>query len=255
MLRSFARRFRSLFEPSVARLEYWAARKQCSVQALMDIDEANLWFPPDFRGRFGGFHPPGEIRDVRRGFSLDRVRSDMLVLLLREIVVGQIPGAFAELGVHHGWSARLIHHYCPDRRFYLLDTFAGFAAADLKAESLAVGFNEKLAFQDTSVERVRQNIQPIGDTVAFVPGWFPDSATPAMRDDRYAFVHLDADLEAPIAAGLAFFWPRLAPGGMMVVHDYNAWPGARLAVDAFRQQHSVRAVPMPDKAGSVVLLK
>lgn len=221
----------------------------------MDIDEANLWFPPAFRARFGGFQPPGEHRAYHRVFPTDRVRSDMLALLLREIIVAKIPGSLAELGVHHGWSARLIHHYCPERRFYLLDTFKGFASADLEKESLGVVFNEQAAFNDTSVALVRKNIQPIGDTLRFVPGWFPASATSAMQEDRFAFVHLDADLEAPIAAGLDFFWPRLAPGGMIVVHDYNAWPGARLAVDTFRQREKIVAVPMPDKAGSIVLLK
>jgi hypothetical protein len=42
---------------------------------------------------------------------------------------------------------------------------------------------------------------------------------------------------------------------MIVVHDYNAWPGARIAVDRFRQSQTVVAVPMPDKCGSVVLVK
>ena len=221
----------------------------------MDIDERNRWFPPEFRQRFGGFHPAGGSRRYLPSFPFDRVRSDMIALLLREIVVNHVPGSFAELGVHHGWSARLIHHYCPERRFYLLDTFAGFTAHDLKHETVAVGFNAGPAFADTTVELVRANIAPVGTTLEFVPGWFPASATAAMRDDRFAFVHLDADLEAPITAGLEFFWPRLSPGGMVLVHDYNAWPGARQAVDHFRQHHPVRAVPMPDKAGSIVLLK
>jgi O-methyltransferase len=221
----------------------------------MDIDEANRWFPAAFRERFGGFHPPGDIREYQRAFSFDRVRSDMLVLLLREILISKIPGSLAELGVHHGWSARLIHHYCPERRFYLLDTFAGFTTTDLKKESLGVVFNQQQAFDDTNIELVRKNIQPIGGTLKFVPGWFPSSATPDMKEDRFAFVHLDADLEAPIASGLEFFWPRLTPGGMIVVHDYNAWPGARIAVDRFRQREKVVAVPMPDKCGSIILIK
>lgn len=221
----------------------------------MDIDEANRWFPQEFRERFGGFHPPGDARDYQKVFATDRVRSDMLALLLREITVLRIPGAMAELGVHHGWSARLIHHYCPERRFYLMDTFEGFTSEDLKKESVGVGFNAQAAFNDTSIEIVRRNIQPIGDTLQFVPGWFPGSATTALREDRFAFVHLDADLEAPIDAGLEFFWPRLSPGGIVVVHDYNAWPGARIAVDRFRQKEKIVGVPMPDKAGSIVLIK
>jgi O-methyltransferase len=221
----------------------------------MDIDEANLWFPPEFRQRFGDFSPPGDQRDYQRVFPLDRVRSDMLVLLLREIVVAQILGSFAELGVHHGHSARLIHHYCPERRFYLLDTFEGFSSADLKNETVPVDYNQKIAFNDTSVDFVLANIAPVGDTLEIVRGWFPESITPAMHDDRFAFVHLDADLEAPISAGLEFFWPRLSPGGIIVVHDYNGWPGARIAVDHFRSTHAVVAVPMPDKSGSIVLIK
>jgi hypothetical protein len=42
---------------------------------------------------------------------------------------------------------------------------------------------------------------------------------------------------------------------MIVVHDYNAWPGARIAVDRFRNRETPVAVPMPDKAGSIVLIK
>lgn len=221
----------------------------------MDVDERNRWFPQEFRDRFGGFSPPGEKREYLRVFEYDRVRSDMLALLLREIVVAQVPGSLAELGVHQGASARLIHHYCPERRFYLLDTFEGFAAKDLKAEGMPVGFNGEAAFANTSLELARRNIAPVSDTLRFIQGWFPQSATEEMRADRFAFVHLDADLEAPILAGLEFFWPRLSDGGMIVVHDYNAWPGARTAVDAFRQRTRVVAIPMPDKSGSVVLRK
>jgi len=66
---------------------------------------------------------------------------------------------------------------------------------------------------------------------------------------------MDADLDVPTAAGLDFFWPRMPPGGFVVVHDYNAWPGARLAVDRFLDGHHAAAVPMPDKSGSIVLVK
>jgi O-methyltransferase len=36
-------------------------------------------------------------------------------------------------------------------------------------------------------------------------------------------VLLDADLFAPIKAGLELFWPRLVPGGLILVHDYPKW--------------------------------
>lgn len=255
MLRPLAHRLRRFLRPWLPWIARQAGGEGCSLQPWMDIDERNWWFPAEFRARFGGFNPPGEQREYVRVFEYDRVRSDMLILLLREILTARVPGSFAELRVHQGASARLIHHYCPERRLYLLDTFTGFTPEDLEAESMAVGFNKTPAFNDTSVEMVRRNIAPVGPTLEFVPGWFPASATPALREDRFAFVHLDADLEAPIRAGLEFFWPRLNDGGMIVVHDYNAWPGARAAVDEFRQRTPVVAIPMPDKSGSIVLRK
>ena len=43
--------------------------------------------------------------------------------------------------------------------------------------------------------------------------------------------------------------------GVLVAHDYNAWLGARTAVDRFCAEHGLVPLPMPDKSGSAVLLK
>ena len=100
-----------------------------------------------------------------------------------------------------------------------------------------------------------KTVAPLNANPQPVVGFFPDTVTPEIAAESFAFVHLDADLEAPITAGLEFFWPRLNPGGFIVVHDYNSWPGARLAVDRFLVDHRAAAIPMPDKSGSIVLHK
>ena len=225
------------------------------VQYLMDIDPASKWFPKEMTDRFGGFHPPGQQRTRIAGFPGDQVRADMLTLLLREITVQGVPGAIAELGVHRGASARILHHYCPERRLYLFDTFSGFHDRDMARESMRVGYNQAQQFLDTDVAAVMRTIEPQSPNVVLVPGWFPASLTPQVQQESFALVHLDADLEEPTRAGLDFFWPRMSRGGFLVVHDYNAWPGARIAVDDFRQKHPVAAIPMPDKSGSIVLAK
>jgi O-methyltransferase len=179
----------------------------------------------------------------------------MLVLLLREITVNAVHGAMAELGVYRGISARLLHHYCPERKLYLFDTFSGFTDADMAKESMRVVYNQTQQFADTNVALVLRTIEPRNPNVTPVPGSFPDSLTPEIRNETFAFVHLDADLEEPTRSGLEFFWSRLNPGGFLVVHDYNAWPGVRIAVDEFRRSQVIAAVPMPDKSGSIVLAK
>jgi hypothetical protein len=47
----------------------------------------------------------------------------------------------------------------------------------------------------------------------------------------------------------------MSVGGIIIVHDYNAWIGARQAVDDFFFDKSEIPVPMPDKSGSVLIVK
>ncbi len=240
------------------RVSPWFARTSFFLQGQMDIHPNSYWHVPPFAQATGGFWPSagqGErrIHDLE---SFDCVRRDMLVLLLRSLVERGVPGDFAELGVYQGSTARLIHHYAPERTLHLFDTFQGFDARDLarerQFEGHAIGED---GFHDTSVPMVRAHIAPRNDHVHFHVGFFPDSIPPALREARFAFVQLDADLEAPMGAGLRFFWPRLSPGGFLVAHDYNAWLGARTAVDRFCAEHGLVPLPMPDKSGSAVLLK
>lgn len=79
--------------------------------------------------------------------------------------------------------------------------------------------------------------------------------TRELRFGRYAFVHLDADLYSPIIKGLEIFYPLMSSGGFLLVHDYNAWPGARDAVEEFCALQGIVPVPMLEKSESCVLLK
>jgi O-methyltransferase len=67
--------------------------------------------------------------------------------------------------------------------------------------------------------------------VEYHPGWIPQSFA-GLPERRYRFVHLDLDLHDPTLAALEYFFPRLAPGAVVVCDDYD-WPGERKAVDDF----------------------
>ena len=43
--------------------------------------------------------------------------------------------------------------------------------------------------------------------------------------------------------------------GIVLVHDYNAWPGVRKGVDEFLLDKSELVIPMPDKSGSAIFCK
>ena len=233
-------------------------RQALRLQSQMDIHPESLWHNPEFVRSTGGFLPcpdSGE-RSIEDGSPWDSVRRDMLVLLMRDIEMRGVQGALAEVGVYRGETARIIHHYLPDRTLHLFDTFAGFDQRDIDGESEATGAGvPEGLFGDTSLEGVRQRVGPRNANVEFHPGRFPDSFPESLREGPFAFVHLDADLYEPTKAGLEVFYPLMSPGGYVVVHDYNAWPGARRATDEYFANRTVVPVPMPDKNGSAVIAK
>ena len=241
-------------------------RKWCGVfgrtgfycQGRMDIDPRSWWFNPKFVGDTGGFFVAGDPakRAINTLEPWDSVRRDMIIMLLRDLVERKVEGDLAELGVFRGSTARLIHHYLPERKFYLFDTFAGFAERDVQIEAAQTGRSTKSSeFALTTLDLARRNVAQQNENVQFFPGYFPESAPAFLKDRTFAFVNLDADLYEPTFAGLNFFYERMVPGGYILVHDYSSWPGARKAVQEFFKDKPETPVPMPDKSGSALISK
>ena len=227
------------------------------LEGQMDINPLSRWHDSAFTDQFGGFQLPGdEPRTIVDIDPWDSVRRDMMVLLLRSLIERNIPGDIAELGVYKGHTAKLIHSYVPERVLHLYDTFQGFDGRDVAHEATVDSRKTSRShFADTSVAAVLRCIAPTNGNVHIHQGCFPDSILETEQELRYCFVHLDADLYAPIIAGLRYFYPRMERGGFILVHDFNAWPGARLAVAEFCREVPEIPIPMPDKSGSAVIQK
>jgi len=228
------------------------------LQGQMDIHPLSRWYRADFVARNGGFFLKNDSveRRIAPFDAHDLVRRDMLVLLCRSLLERKLRGDFAELGVYKGMTARLLHHYAPERTLHLFDTFAGFDARDVSAEQKVTGLAATTKqFSDTDIESVRSYVAAVNDNVHFYPGFFPATVPAALATRMFALVHLDADFYEPILAGLEFFYPRMAAGGFVIVHDYNAWAGARQAVEEFMADKPEVVLPMPDKSGSALIVK
>jgi O-methyltransferase len=228
------------------------------LQGQMDIHPKSKWHREDFVERNGGFFLKNDpvAREIAPFHAYDLVRRDMLVLLCRSLVERKIEGDVAELGVYKGVTAKLFHYYLRDRQLHLFDTFGGFDARDVEAEAQRTGLKATTKqFSDTSLEAVRKYVSPRNDNVHFYQGFFPGTVPIWLHDHKFALVHLDADLYEPILAGLRFFYERMSRGGYLIVHDYNAWAGARQAVTEFMADKVEVPVPMPDKSGSALIVK
>lgn len=185
----------------------------------------------------------------------DAVRRGALFLAIRTLKAEGIEGSFAEVGVYKGTTSRLIHRQDPERRMLLFDTFAGFDERDLAAESNASA-NGDHRFTDTSVEGVLRFMEA-NDKVEVRQGWFPET-TAGLESERYALVSLDADKYGPTKAGLDYFFPRLAAGGYLFLHDYNSPESNRDVARAVREFMADKAespVEIPDLNGSLVIRK
>lgn len=185
------------------------------------------------------------------------IRSATMLRLAERILQKQVPGAAAELGVYKGDLAWKLNALFPDRPLYLFDTFEGFDARDIAAETSS-GYSRAAEgdFADTSAEAVLARL-PHPERAILRKGFFPETAA-GLSDVRYAFVSLDADLYAPILAGLEYFYPRLNPGGIILLHDYNngRFKGAKQAVADYEAAHqSLPLVPLCDLHGTAVILR
>ena len=183
--------------------------------------------------------------------SGDYARYASLALAIRRIEEERIAGAFAEVGVYRGATSRFILRCTPGRTLYLFDTFEGFPLEDREPENRG-----DARFRDTSAEAVRRALGA-GDNVVIRKGRFPGTAA-GLEGETFAFVLLDLDVFEPTLAGLEFFYPRLAPGGYLFVHDYNSPESnqaCRRAVTKFMADKRERLVELPDVWGSVVIRK
>lgn len=194
-----------------------------------------------------------ELKKFERSYR-DRVRFYNLWFQVSQLKKNNVPGAFAELGVHQGKTARAIHLMDEDRTFYLLDTFEGFKEKDLAQESQTDGRFSTTMFDDTSIDRVRDYLGG-SQNLHFKPGFFPDTSE-GLENEDFALVHIDADLYAPTSEALKFFYPRLNKGGVMIIHDYNHnWDGVKKAIDEFMPTIPESLIELPDWQGSVMIVK
>lgn len=191
------------------------------------------------------------------GLSQDPARVYLLIMNIKALDARSVGGAFAEVGVYRGDTARILARLAGSREIYLFDTFDGFDAKDLRAEgAINSGYIPPENFSDNSLDTVRRALCPMGN-IKFCVGRFPDTVENVNAEVQFALAHFDADLYHPALEFCAYFYPRMSPGGVMIFHNYSDpdYPGTKQAVDEFFADKAEGLVLMPDQYGTVVVVK
>jgi hypothetical protein len=146
------------------------------------------------------------------------------------------PGAVAEVGVYKGGSLHFMANLLSvlgrnDVALHGFDTFAGHAAQDI-LQPLEPNHTPGL-FSDTLFEKVSTMLE-VWPTLTLHQGRFQETC-PSVAQTDFAFVHLDADLYSVTRDALAFFAPRVVPGGVIILDDYGftTTPGVLKAAEEF----------------------
>ena len=174
-------------------------------------------------------------------------RFHTLYQCVQEVLRKNIPGDFAECGCKHGHSTMIIAKTIEgkNRDLYVFDSFEGGLSDKGKQDrTTAHGDTDETATQQqkrrfaSSYDHVKNIFRDMG-FVHLVKGWIPDTFTNDLKDKTFAFAHIDVDLYDPIKAALEFFYPRMEPGGVIVLDDYGSstFPGAKTAVQEFLREN------------------
>ncbi|PXX58043.1 O-methyltransferase/demethyldecarbamoylnovobiocin O-methyltransferase/8-demethyl-8-(2,3-dimethoxy-alpha-L-rhamnosyl)tetracenomycin-C 4'-O-methyltransferase [Nocardia tenerifensis] len=178
---------------------------------------------------------------------IGRTRLDNVHECLDRVVADGVPGDFIETGVWRGGTCIFVRGYFEandirDRRVWLADSFEGLP--EVTGESHQFDQDIKLHTHNdvlaVSLAEVRRNFERYGlldEQVEFLPGFFEDTL-PQAPIEQLAVLRLDGDLYQSTLDALTNLYPKLAPGGFVIVDDY-VLPGCKEAIHDYRARHGI----------------
>ncbi len=174
-------------------------------------------------------------------------RLNNLQFCVEDVLQRGIPGDFIETGVWRGGScifmrAILKVYGVTDRIVWVADSFQGLPSPDSEHYPLDKGLDlsglPELAVSRPEVAHNFERFDLLDDQVQFLEGWFKDTLA-AAPIKQLAVLRLDGDLYQSTMEALVALYPKLTPGGYIIIDDYGAVEACRRAVHDYRDQHSI----------------
>ena len=179
-----------------------------------------------------------------------------LAASVRYVIARGVPGAVVECGVWRGGSmmavaTTLLQEGRSDVDLYLFDTFEGMSAptdrdvhvrSGRTAESMLAADRDR----DRSLLWARAGRDDVAAALASVG--YPQERThlvqgrveqtvPDHAPEMIAVLRLDTDWYESTRHELVHLYPRLQPGGVLIIDDYGWWRGAAQATDEYFAEH------------------
>lgn len=139
------------------------------------------------------------------------------------LIASKVSGDYAEIGVYRGatFFRMLKAAAMAGRRCHAVDSFAGMA--EPTGGDGPVGAREYPAGkfdQDGPAAFTAELEKQSGCASAVIHcGWVPE-VLETIGCSQFALVVVDLDHYAPTLASLNWAWPKIVPGGLLVMHDW-----------------------------------
>ncbi len=213
-----------------------AQRKQ--FKQLADLRELGIFFD-------------GKVQNSGYAHSMmGKARMDNLHASLDVVRLENIAGDLIECGVWRGGGCIFMAGYCrlhgmEDRRIFVADSFDGLPKPSHPQDQSFDLSKEKFPELAVSLQTVQENFAAYDldrPNVIYLKGWFKDTL-PQAPIEQIALLRLDGDLYESTMDALNALYDKVAPGGVVIIDDYNAIAACRQAVTDF---FAKRSLSMPE---------
>jgi O-methyltransferase len=169
-----------------------------------------------------------------------------------------VDGSVIEIGCAHGLTTTFLYEYIVDseilKEYICIDTFSGFTSSDISVERQRGKDHPQyeLEFKNNNPEWFKESLRRRHITDIKVIEADISTLDATRLPERVAFCLLDVDLYQPVKRGLEKIYPRLSPGGMIVIDDCwskpkhlwvngvgEAYDGAMQAYREFTAEHGL----------------
>lgn len=249
--------FRTLARRFLARFGYVAfnARGHYAEDGLYTVHNQDFRRDPRFRAAYA--------RGVQASLGADGgLEWRVHVALWAASTALHVPGDFVECGVNAGVVSSAVMRFLDfaalPRSYYLVDTFTGPVIEQYSAAENRDGMSDRArrlleaGAYVTDVERIRANFAEWPNAVV-IQGVVPDALS-RVQSEQIAFLHLDMNCAMPERAALEALWPRIPPGGIVLLDDYAYWGHGHQkgAIDEAARGLGVDVLSLPTGQGLMV---
>jgi len=203
----------------IPNIEALPTRQQITFPEIVD---PNFWRLYDIAKKYSMVHVTGFYNTYQS---------------LKYIADNQIAGDIVECGCFFGGMAIFMALLCNYlgiwKRIVLFDTFEG---PPIGAESDVFGRAERITAKlPNYLAAVPANIAEAGlpiDQFELVPG-LVEHTLPIAQTGALSLLRLDTDFYSSTKTELEHLYPKLSPGGVLIIDDYGFYQGSRSATDEY----------------------